>query len=330
MLPRLKQIERVGSAGNVLSWNGEVGVWAPKEYVFGDSFSSAESLGSSSTTSDIWQQKLRLTTPSLSAGYYLVSWTYAFGGSGLVGWPQEQVEVDDVTQIHFAYTDTLDAIGNRNIHYGCAMVYLTAGVHTVDVDYRVIEPFGGTAYIEQARLALWRVPAVWSPPSAVGLPHPVKMKQIAQDAATNGQIVTRGSVAWQPGSRKVFGTEYQQAESLGVSSTTSTTYQQKLRLTTTTLPAGSYLLKTSYRYTNEDDSYYTDIRLQVDDTTTVFEIEPSTGPNPTTQGQYRTGGALAVVALTAASHFIDLDYLTTKAQAIAYIASARISLWRIS
>jgi len=121
-----------------------------------------------------------------------------------------------------------------------------------------------------------------------------------------------------------FGKEYQYVESLGESSTTSTSMQQKLRLTTSSLPAGTYRIGWSYEYGQSGISDSFGARVQIDDVTTIMqaliEIKDTTDEIPSS--------GFAVVSLSSGVHFIDLDF--NAETGTSYIRNARLEIWRIS
>jgi hypothetical protein len=128
-------------------------------------------------------------------------------------------------------------------------------------------------------------------------------------------------------STDVFGTQEVYAESLAESSTTSTNFQQKLRLTTGNLPSGTYRIEWYYTWSNSSTSYYTKTQIQVNDTTTIMSetvtprIAGTTSDFPAS-GYWR--GTLSGV------DNIDLDYCSSNSGATAYIRNVKLNLWRIS
>ena len=89
------------------------------------------------------------------------------------------------------------------------------------------------------------------------------------------------------------------------STTTSLTFVQKLRLTTSSLAAGDYRIGYSMEITNSNKKQRTEVRVQVDDTTTIAE-----GVNAALNqhDDYVMVSGFAVVTLTAGTHNIDIDY----------------------
>lgn len=146
--------------------------------------------------------------------------------------------------------------------------------------------------------------------------------------ADNLKKVTAQDIA-NLGSGGSFGSEYHYAESEAESSTTSATYQEKLKLTTGSLPAGDYLIKwcAEVRTTDEDMNY----RCQVDDSTIVNEAEHSLGSKGAegTYDYYVTVGGFRELTLGAGVHTVDIDY-NDSSGGTAFIRRARITVWRIN
>ena len=119
----------------------------------------------------------------------------------------------------------------------------------------------------------------------------------------------------------VLTTYYEEADS--ESSTTSTSYQQKLRLSVSNISAGTYKLK--WDAEGRNSSAAINMRLQQDDSTTHGEIriyyQGST--------DYKTFAGLKELDLSAGSYTFDLDYNQTGG-GTAYIRRARILLIKIA
>jgi len=128
-----------------------------------------------------------------------------------------------------------------------------------------------------------------------------------------------------PGTPQVFGSNAQEGSSDAESSTTSGTFQQKLRITTGSLPSGKYRIGWSYEW---HKSGLTDFvsQVQVNDTTTImsgYEEAPDAGSDqwfPRSGFYYYTGSGVLN---------IDLDYHDGGADT-AYIRRARLEIWRVS
>jgi hypothetical protein len=124
--------------------------------LFGANNQHAESEGESSTTSALWQQKLRLTTPSLPAGDYRIGWSFEYSTMDQNAKYKFRVRLDDTTDfMDILVATTKDYSEGCWFHDGGMKVStLTAGIHFVDIDYASI---GQTTYIRRARLEIWRV-----------------------------------------------------------------------------------------------------------------------------------------------------------------------------
>jgi len=115
------------------------------------------------------------------------------------------------------------------------------------------------------------------------------------------------------------------AESEIESTTTSTAYQQKLRLAVDVIYADEYMIKWYYEWQYKHGSFSFVGRIQIDDTVDVMEhnSEPSS-----VDSWYPTSG-FKRATLTAGSHYIDLDYRGSSSGKESKIRSARLELWRI-
>ena len=123
-----------------------------------------------------------------------------------------------------------------------------------------------------------------------------------------------------------FGTEYQKAESLGISSTTSTTYIEKLKLTTPSLPAGNYRIAWSYQISSDKQTTAVHVKIEHDDTTVVQE----TGYAQENL-EYQDHSGFAEITLGAGVHDIDMDFRTDSGAGTgANIKDARLEIWRVS
>jgi len=133
------------------------------------------------------------------------------------------------------------------------------------------------------------------------------------------------------GSESIFGSEYDYAESESESSTTSSDYQQKLRLTTETLPAGDYRIGWSFEHTSSTDRVDAVFNIEVDDTTSINELLPATQKKYADGAWYNQSG-FKHVSLTNASHTVDLDYKANvdEEAGTTYIRKARLEIWRVS
>lgn len=123
---------------------------SPSDLYFGSNFGVVNDDTESSTTLTTYQQKLRLTTQSLTAGQkYVVFWHAEVRANLQNKIAAVQVQLDDATVLVQG-----DYEGNEYTSV-VGFYVLTAvgtGTHTVDIDYRAVD---GTAYIRRARLLGW-------------------------------------------------------------------------------------------------------------------------------------------------------------------------------
>jgi len=120
--------------------------------------------------------------------------------------------------------------------------------------------------------------------------------------------------------------DYHYDEDESESSTTSLNYQQKLRLTTPSLPAGNYRISWYYEWKFSNGNFEFKHRVQVDDNTTLKETKTT----PRSRGDWHEcSGFKSEISLTEGVHNIDMDYCTNKVNKTAYIRRARLEIWRI-
>jgi len=118
--------------------------------------------------------------------------------------------------------------------------------------------------------------------------------------------------------------EIQYNSSEAESSTTSSTWQQKVRLSTGVVPAGIYRVGWYMEGRSDDTGAFSQYRVQVDDSTDLMEWDPVyAAPNI----DKRTNGGHHFVTLTSGSHNFDIDYRNTDGKTT-YIGRARIETWR--
>ena len=130
-----------------------------------------------------------------------------------------------------------------------------------------------------------------------------------------------------PGPAGIFGSEFHYIESIPQSSTTSTGWQEKLRLTTSSLPSGRYWCVFSAELRNSSDEAAAMARFQINDTSTVGENGISFGDDSPNQygvffGQEDLGTISGVNDFT-------IDW-RQQSGGTAFIRRAKITLWRIS
>jgi len=114
-------------------------------------------------------------------------------------------------------------------------------------------------------------------------------------------------------------TGYQSNSADSESTTTSTTFQNKLTKSWTPSAAGNWLVLTSFRITNSSTSYSTEGQVTVDDSTT--SAQPLKRIQATTD--YLPMGSVDVRNLTAAAHHMDVNYRSANASGTAKIKYVR-------
>ncbi len=122
----------------------------------------------------------------------------------------------------------------------------------------------------------------------------------------------------------IFGTQFQQTKDDTESSTTSTTFQQKLRMTTTSLPSGSYRIGFYLETRQSNSADAVEWQVELNDTTILAtaEQEPDDPNDLFSYGghDYRTLSGV---------NTIDIDWRQQRGST-AYIRRARLELWRVS
>ncbi len=126
-----------------------------------------------------------------------------------------------------------------------------------------------------------------------------------------------------------FGSEFQENIDDSESTTTSTSFQQKLRMTTSSLTS-AYKYRIGWYYESQHRNRTTDFRgrVQINDTTTITEHRIESKDAGTDQWESVSG----FYYLTGQSGIIniDLDYCSTNNANTSGIRRARLEIWRVS
>jgi len=144
---------------------------------------------------------------------------------------------------------------------------------------------------------------------------------------TLGGLECHDGTSWQP---QVFGTYFNEASDDTDSSTTSTSWSQKVRLTTASLPVGKYRIGWSYNIRGASTSVSPRTQVQINDTDTVhtYLFEPK---DASTNEEDAVGGFYYyTVASAGATLNIDLDYSSETTGSSMTIRRARLEFWRVS
>lgn len=126
----------------------------------------------------------------------------------------------------------------------------------------------------------------------------------------------------------LFGSEFEYEISEGQSSTNSTTYQNKVSITATDVPEGSYRLGWHFEWRISKANQEFEYRVQQDNTTNLKE--DSVSPfvdisvwNPVNNFYY-------IETISSGTHTFDLDYSSSSSSSTAYIREARLEFWRVT
>lgn len=121
--------------------------------VFGGNFQQASNDAESSTTSCTFQQKLRMTTPSLPSGTYRIGYSIEGRCNSTNTALLLRVQING-TSIGEARVESQDA--NNYDDYSGFYYYTGSGVLNIDFDY-CSSSGGTTSFTRRARLEIWRV-----------------------------------------------------------------------------------------------------------------------------------------------------------------------------
>ena len=125
----------------------------------------------------------------------------------------------------------------------------------------------------------------------------------------------------------IFGSEFYEEESLGESSTTSTSYQTKLTLTTGSLPAGKYRIGWGFGWSFGSTSYDFKAEVTVNDVTELLDLHQEPKDSGVDQLYHCGGfGYWSGSGVTT----IKVIYCTENGGITAYIRDARLEIWRVS
>lgn len=127
----------------------------------------------------------------------------------------------------------------------------------------------------------------------------------------------------------VFGNNRANAASDALSSTSSTAYQQKLRLSVASVPAGTYRIGVSFLWSYSNAARNFDAQVQVDDTTTIWYMYVGPARGSATERIPASGFAYVTFG-SSGNHDIDLDYRASNVVDTAYIILAKLEFWRTS
>jgi len=128
----------------------------------------------------------------------------------------------------------------------------------------------------------------------------------------------------------IFGSRYQYAASEGSSTTTSTTFQQKLRMTTSSLPAGDFRIGYYFEVSQDNGDKRFNAQVELNDTTLLAQNTSATNIVTDTGDGFAQSGGFKEETLIAGVHTVDIDFRATTDGGTIEIRRARIELWRVN
>jgi hypothetical protein len=164
-----------------------------------------------------------------------------------------------------------------------------------------------------------------------------------KDALDNANSPASGNPVATINDLPIFGQNFEYHQSLGVSTTTSATFQNKLSLTTANLPAGTYRIGWAYGWNHDGTGENFEARLVLDGDTDVndllmFHVQEPADSGGTGVGRYsvcgtdqnhRNSGFRYITFASPGTHTIALDYRTSSAGITNSIFDAIVELWRV-
>lgn len=159
---------------------------------------------------------------------------------------------------------------------------------------------------------------------------PIGAVESQGSAMTNNEVVAVLGISAGSAASSIFGSEFNTAESLARSTTTSTTFQFKLNLNVT-VPAGDYVIKWAAAIGNIDEEVGVGFRVEQDNTTELINVRPQVGREVLTEWSHNPGGH-AIVTLSGTHDFdIDFQFVAGEGDVVpAFIEDARLTLWRVT
>jgi len=134
----------------------------------------------------------------------------------------------------------------------------------------------------------------------------------------------------------VFGTEYDRAESIGLTTTTSTTFINKATLTVNNLVGGDYRIAISYGWNHNDGGSDFESRIQENavDVVEIHKQEPKDTAgnfgNSGTSQRYYVSRTIHRTLIPATSYTYTLDFRTDLNGSASGIWEAVIEFWRVT
>ena len=115
--------------------------------------------------------------------------------------------------------------------------------------------------------------------------------------------------------------------SLGESSTNSTSYVEKMRLTVSGIPEGNYRIAWAFSWRHSKTNTDFSCRIQLDDTEDLFYYVAS----PYVDVNYWSPVASFYFydALVSGTHHVDLDFKSSSTGSTSYLKDAKLEFWRV-
>ena len=168
-------------------------------------------------------------------------------------------------------------------------------------------------------------PQWFSPPAGTTAQRPTPTTGMTRYNTTLNDLEVYNGINWN--SATIFGARYDTTSSDNESSTTSTSWVQKLRLTISDISTGNYRVGWYAEIRSNSTSSDAQFRVQGNDSVDLcnVNIEPQDGTS-----YFPVSGFIVAALSDAASYYVDIDYSSENAAATAYIRRARLEFWRVS
>ena len=129
------------------------------------------------------------------------------------------------------------------------------------------------------------------------------------------------------GPANIYGSEFEYAEELSVSTNNTPIYQNKLNHNTAVLPAGTYKISWSYAWDKDDN--FSDFQAQVEVDATIYVDHLHEPKEPSITNAVYTSGFFYVIFGAPATHTIDVNFASEIAGDVSYIWDVRIEVLRV-
>jgi len=125
----------------------------------------------------------------------------------------------------------------------------------------------------------------------------------------------------------IFGSVFIETSDDSISSTTSTSWQEKLQLDLNNIPDGKYRIGWFYEWQMRNGSFDFRCRLQLDDTEDIMNQQQE--PQDANSDQWYPASGFGYKTLSSGNHKIEIDYCSSKKNKTAKIRRARLEFWRV-